>query len=276
VLATDGVGQLRQRMADPATPDGPDALRDWLHPRLAALGEEFDEEIALGQWTVDLMPSWTYHPSGVSYLPTRHVSFNGAAMTPEWVNRTPDRPRVCITLGNSHRDAGRVEASAGALLEAVAGLDAEVVATLDPAQLSALPKLPGNTRVTGFVPLGALLPTCAAVVHHGGAGTFAAALEHGVPQLICPSTWWGEKWYGPVAMANGVEKEGAGAYVADSDRLTAELLHDRLARVLADPSYRDNARRLGQAEYATPAPNDTAAVLEDLTRQHWEANGGTM
>eukprot|EP00887_Chlorella_sp_A99_P007448 scaffold2.g7448.t1 len=32
----------------------------------------------------------------------------------------------------------------------------------------------------------ALLPLAAALVHHGGAGTLAAALRHGVPQLICP------------------------------------------------------------------------------------------
>jgi hypothetical protein len=41
-------------------------------------------------------------------------------------------------------------------------------------------------RVVDFVPLNALLPTCSAVVHHGGSGTFAAVLEHGVPQLIIP------------------------------------------------------------------------------------------
>lgn len=32
----------------------------------------------------------------------------------------------------------------------------------------------------------ALLSLAAALVHHGGAGTLAAALRHGVPQLICP------------------------------------------------------------------------------------------
>jgi len=31
-----------------------------------------------------------------------------------------------------------------------------------------------------------LLPQCAAVVHHGGAGTTAAGLRFGLPTLICP------------------------------------------------------------------------------------------
>ena len=33
----------------------------------------------------------------------------------------------------------------------------------------------------------ALLPHCAGLLHHGGAGTLAAALRHGVPQLVCPA-----------------------------------------------------------------------------------------
>lgn len=41
------------------------------------------------------------------------------------------------------------------------------------------------TAVRG-APHEALLPRCAAVMHHGGAGTTAAALRAGTPQLVCP------------------------------------------------------------------------------------------
>jgi UDP:flavonoid glycosyltransferase YjiC (YdhE family) len=37
-----------------------------------------------------------------------------------------------------------------------------------------------------WVPLTAALPHCAAVVHHGGAGTCLAALAAGTPQVILP------------------------------------------------------------------------------------------
>jgi glycosyltransferase (activator-dependent family) len=269
LLATDGVGLLRQRMAERAEPRDP--LRAWLEPKLAEFGAPWGEDVAVGQRSLDLMPPWTFHPRGVAYIPMRHVAFNGPAMLPDWLKRPAERPRVCVTLGNSHRDAGRVEASVGALLGAVADLDVEVVATLNAEQLRSLPKVPDNTRVAGFVPLNALLPTCDAIVHHGGAGTFWAALEHGVPQLLTPSTWWGEKWYGPVAMGNAVQEQGAGLYIADSDRLTAELLREGLERVLGDPSFGAQARRLRDETRQMPAP---AAVVPRLEALAAEARGG--
>jgi UDP:flavonoid glycosyltransferase YjiC (YdhE family) len=41
-----------------------------------------------------------------------------------------------------------------------------------------------HVKVVGVVNYAAIFPTCRAVVHHGGAGTLAAALRAGVPQLI--------------------------------------------------------------------------------------------
>ena len=38
----------------------------------------------------------------------------------------------------------------------------------------------------GSVPFRALLPRCAALVHHGGSGTVAAALASGLPQVLLP------------------------------------------------------------------------------------------
>ena len=268
VLATDGVGQLRAALRPGWNGSHGDPLRTWLQPKLDRLGQEFAEDVAVGQWTIDPMPAWTFHPEGVDFEPVRHVPFNGPALTPRWVFTPPARPRVCITLGNSHRDAGRVEASAAELVEAVAELDVEVVATLSAEQLSALPRVPDNVRAVDFVPLNMLLPSCSVLVHHGGAGTFAAAVEHGVPQLFVPSTWWSEKWYGPVAMANGVEDGGAGAYVADSDRVTADSLRTALAAVLADPSFAANAEQIRKETLETPTPNQLVEILEARTAAH--------
>lgn len=267
VLATDGVGQLRAGMRAAGTLPHPDPLRTWLGPRLATFGEEFAEDVVVGDWSIDLMPPWTAHPTGVPTVVMRHVPFNGPAALPGWLLDKPERRRVGITLGNSHRDAGRVEASAPALLEAVADLDVEVVATLHRDQLAGH-SVPDNVRTVDFVPLNELLPTCSALVHHGGAGTFAGAVEYGVPQLIVPSTWWSEKWYGPVAMADGVAREGAGVYVADSDELTAEGLREAVGRVLDDPSYALRARELARRNASMPTPSQAVATMEQLTRTY--------
>ncbi len=71
------------------------------------------------------------------------------------------------------------------ILMKAAHRDVELVATLDPAELP-VHALPDNVRATGYVPLDVLLPGAAAMVHHGGQGTFAAAVARRVPQIIAP------------------------------------------------------------------------------------------
>lgn len=49
--------------------------------------------------------------------------------------------------------------------------------------------LPESVLWQPYVPLSALLPHAAALVHHGGIGTTAEALRSGTPQLIAPFAW---------------------------------------------------------------------------------------
>jgi UDP:flavonoid glycosyltransferase YjiC (YdhE family) len=119
-----------------------------------------------------------------------------------------------------------------------------------------------------FVPMNLLMPSCSAAVHHGGGGAFAAALEHGVPQLIVPSSFANLKWWGPIAQANSLEEYGAGCYVADSEHLTPQALREDLVRVLDDPSFARNAAGLAAALRTAPAPSDIVPTLEELTATH--------
>jgi UDP:flavonoid glycosyltransferase YjiC (YdhE family) len=50
-------------------------------------------------------------------------------------------------------------------------------------------RLPPRVRHVAFAPFRQLLPLCGAVVHHGGVGTTAAALESACPQLVLPLAW---------------------------------------------------------------------------------------
>ncbi|RII07940.1 Desosaminyl transferase EryCIII precursor [Streptomyces sp. YIM 130001] len=271
MFGVDALVQLRNGVAAAQRASGQslrDPMRDWLEPVLRRYDCTFDEEMVVGQWTIDPAPSWIHHPQEVSYVPVRPVSFNGPVTSPAWVDELPARRRVCLTLGFSHRESHGIEAPAGELLEAVADIDAEVIATFSRDQISPDITVPDNVRVVDFVPLNTLLPNCSAIVHHGGPGTFVSAIEHGVPQLIVPGTYWHEKWWGPVAHANGLESRGAGVYVADSDQVTAELLRKEVIRVLDDPSFSQNADRVRNERLGTPGPNEVIPLLEKLTRRH--------
>ena len=49
--------------------------------------------------------------------------------------------------------------------------------------------LPESVLWRPYVPLSALLPHAAALIHHGGIGSSAEALRAGIPQLITPFAW---------------------------------------------------------------------------------------
>jgi UDP:flavonoid glycosyltransferase YjiC (YdhE family) len=50
-------------------------------------------------------------------------------------------------------------------------------------------KLPGGVIHAEFVPFSHLLPSAAALVHHGGIGTCAQGLAAGVPQIVMPMAY---------------------------------------------------------------------------------------
>jgi len=51
------------------------------------------------------------------------------------------------------------------------------------------PLLPDGVAAFAHVPFPAVLPHCAALVHHGGIGTAAQALAAGIPQLVRPAAF---------------------------------------------------------------------------------------
>lgn len=119
-------------------------------------------------------PGWSVRP----------VPFTGGAIVPDDVLAAPERPRVLMTMGtvvSRNEGVGLVRE----LVDAIAQEPIELLVALggDPAQLGPLPE---SVHAHPWVPLTAALPHCAAIVHHGGAGTCLAALAAGVPQVIFP------------------------------------------------------------------------------------------
>ncbi|MFF4159682.1 activator-dependent family glycosyltransferase [Streptomyces sp. NPDC001678] len=274
LFGLDLMGRMRETFLELLAKRPPelrdDPLREWLTWTLARYGCDFAEEVAVGQWTVDPVPGPMRFPVDLTYVPVRYVPYNGQAVVPRWLHEPPGRRRVCLTLGVAHREVLSADrASIGELLEAVADLDVEVVATLNAKQLAGLGRLPGNVRAVDFVPLNALLPSCSAVIHHGGSGTFQTALIHGVPQLIVPDMVWDT-----IHKAKQLERFGAGLYVHDVDHYTAQDLRAQLVRLLDEPSFARNCARLRTEMVGTPSPAGIVPVLEQLTAEHRAARRG--
>ncbi|GAA2481867.1 glycosyltransferase [Terrabacter carboxydivorans] len=112
----------------------------------------------------------------------------------------------------------------------------------------------------GSAPHESLFPRCAVVVHHGGAGTTAAAVRAGVPQVVVPHAadqpYWGRR------MADlGV----APPPIARKDLTAARL--QRALEVALSPGARETAYALGERVRAEDGAGDAARLVDAyLTR----------
>jgi MGT family glycosyltransferase len=165
-----------------------------------------------------------------------------------------ERPVVYVTFGtlfNSNLDIFRLA------LDALADEPVDVVMTVgrdqDPAGLT---PVRANARVERFIPQGVLLPSCSAVVHHGGAGATFGALAHGVPQVILPQ--------GADNFEHADMCERAGAAIAlRPDTLTPASLAAAVRRVLDDRTYTGASRNCAEEIAAMPDAATVADALRD-------------
>ena len=123
--------------------------------------------------------------------------------------------------------------------------------------------IPDNVRLFDYVPLNALLPTCAAVVHYGGMGTVNASVVHGVPQVGIPGNIWGE-----AGIMREVAARGAGLVSDGTD------LVEQISRLLDDPAYAEGAAQVQKEMLATPSPRDVVPEIEAIAAGRKGADGG--
>jgi sterol 3beta-glucosyltransferase len=89
--------------------------------------------------------------------------------------------------------------------------------------------------ITRGAPHDWLFPRVAAAVHHGGAGTTAAAVRAGIPSVIVP--FYGDQPF----WARCLQREGVAPPALDRKTLDAESLGNAIARALEEPVRRSAA-----------------------------------
>jgi UDP:flavonoid glycosyltransferase YjiC (YdhE family) len=104
----------------------------------------------------------------------------------------------------------------------------------------------------------ALFPRMAAIVHHGGAGTTAAALRAGVPQVVVPHFLDQYYW------AHRTMLSGISAGTIARKHLTAEKLGALLSRAVDEDALRDRARAVGAEIGRTDPVARAVALMEEL------------
>jgi hypothetical protein len=162
-------------------------------------------------------------------------------------------PLVYVTLGTVFNDDLPLFVLA---VEATREIGIRVVVTVGPGNDPAvLGPQPSHVTVERFIPQSELLPACAAVVSHGGSGTFLAALAAGVPQVLLPQA--ADQFLNAQA-----GEEGGVAIAVPRAEASLERVREALDRVIREDTFRRAAERVRSEISAMPAPAAVAAELE--------------
>ncbi len=171
-----------------------------------------------GFWFLDAQADWTPPPDLTAFLaagePPVYVGFGSM------IGRDP------VRLAHNVYEALRLAGRRGIVLSGWAGLGAGDV--------------PDHVKVVHDVPHDWLFPRCAAVVHHGGAGTTAAGLRAGVPSVIAPyfadQPFWGRR----------VHALGVGPRPVPQQTLTAAGLGAAIQEAVSSEAMQARAAALGR------------------------------
>jgi UDP:flavonoid glycosyltransferase YjiC (YdhE family) len=172
-----------------------------------------------------------------------------------WLDALRELPIVYITLGTVYNhELGVFRALLDGLRDEALSIVVTVGNQNDPAELGLQPS---NVHVYQYIPQELLLPHCAAVATHGGAGSTLGALAFGLPLLVVPQG--ADQFYN----ADRVVAAGAGVQLMP-DRLTADSARDAVRVLLHDDTFRGAAHRIKNEFDAMPEPRQAVETLEQL------------
>lgn len=172
-----------------------------------------------GYWFPDRLPDWQPPQSLVDFI----------AVGP---------PPVYIGFSSmSNREIARMTTL---VLDALSLSKQRAVLGIGWSDFGKLPALPDNVFAIDAVPHDWLFPQVAAVVHHGGAGTTAAAFRAGVPNVIIPFDLDQPFW------AWRVHALGVGPAGIPPKQLTAKRLAHAIHEAVHNTEMRARAATLGE------------------------------
>ncbi|MEV7022933.1 glycosyltransferase [Kitasatospora sp. NPDC093558] len=187
-----------------------------------------------GYWWPCAEPQWQ--------PPKRLLDFLAAGPPPVFVGfgslAVPDPERLTATVLAAVR-AARVRAVLQSGWSGLTAADSDDVLTI------------------GDSPHEWLFPRVAAVIHHAGAGTTAAALRSGTPAIPVPA------WLDAPFWSARLARLGVSPGPVPLRRLTAARLATSIRQTLDDPAYRDRAAAVAAA---LAAEDGTAKVLTAIER----------
>jgi len=181
------------------------------------------------EWLYERQPDWPAHVEtttfvhydGVSTLSGEEKRESDTQERAESQAETSAQEAPIVFTAGTAMSQGKEFFAAAAEACAISGRPG-LLLTQRPEQLPE--HLPEGVEHVAYAPFGELLPTVAAIVHHGGIGTAARALEAGIPQVLVPHAYDqfdNSSRFGALGVAAELPREelSAGTLSAALDRL---------------------------------------------------------
>jgi UDP:flavonoid glycosyltransferase YjiC (YdhE family) len=210
--------------------------------------------LAVSPLVIPRDPLWPDTYVGTGYWFLDEPSFEPA---PDLAAFVAAEPPVVVTFGSMAGVDARAHTEK--LVDALRRLGRPAVLQAGWANLGEGP-LPSHVRRVGFIPHGWLFSRAACIVHHGGAGTSAAAMRAGVPQVV---VWhmgdqpvWGKL----------VERLGIGPRARSHRALEGRWLAATVRRTLADEGMRRRASELGAGIRREDGVGTAVRLIEGVRR----------
>jgi UDP:flavonoid glycosyltransferase YjiC (YdhE family) len=233
----------------------PKATRPWPQ-RIAERGtleiQAYDELYFPGL-TAEWAPKWNSHRPFVGTL-TLELPTDADEEVASWI--AAGTPPIFFSFGSI--PIGSAVDAVTMISDACAQLGERALICAGGTDFSQIPPLE-NGKVVSTVNYAAILPTCRAVVHHGGAGTVAAGLRAGVPALIL----W--TLYDQPVFGSMIKRLKVGTSRRFSTTTEKTLVSD--LRAILAPQYltraREVATRMSKSSESTTAAAD---LVENFAR----------
>jgi sterol 3beta-glucosyltransferase len=231
--------------------------RPWLADEFVVRGRPVPILYAFSQELVPVPADWT---AGNVVTGFWHLDGERAWTPPQELLDFLDRGPPPVYVGFGSMAGRRPELTTDVVIDALARAQQRGILATGWGGL-APSRLPESILKMDAAPHDWLFPRCAAVVHHGGAGTTAAGLRAGRPSLICPfamdQPFWGRR----------VHDLGLGPKPIPQKSLRPESLAVAIREATTDDAMLARAGSMGTRLRAESGAERAAeAVLEALSR----------
>ena len=216
--------------------------------------------IAVSPQLAGRLPDWEarQHLCGFFELPDERAGWSMPEGLTEFLRAGP--PPIYLTFGSmlgAPRPSAELEAGSRLLVEAVRAAGCRAVVHSHWEHVNGVAKDDAIYRI-GRAPHQRIFPHCAAVLHHGGAGTTHTALRAGRPSIVVPHLldqfYWGER----------LRRLGVAPPMIKRDQATVKRIAGAIRRVLDDPEMTRRAEAIAGRMAEGDGVRRAVRVIEEI------------